>query len=180
MPGYCILLRGINVGGRNKLSMSQLRDLLADIGCQSVSTYIQSGNVICQHPKTPAAELADKVKLAVLQELQLEIGVWAAEAPSFLATVEQNPFVEAAEQANQLHVFFCQQRLTSDHIQQEKLQNLLAPTERFQIIDSCLYLHAPAGIGRSKFASSVERVLEQDLTARNWRTIEKLCQMLQA
>ena len=54
MTTYLVLLRGINVGGKNRVPMAPLRDLLAELGYTAVSTYIASGNVILWSDKAPA------------------------------------------------------------------------------------------------------------------------------
>jgi uncharacterized protein (DUF1697 family) len=55
MTRYLVLLRGINVGGRNKVPMASLRELLESLGHTKVSTYIASGNVILSSDRTVAA-----------------------------------------------------------------------------------------------------------------------------
>ena len=60
------------------------------------------------------------------------------------------------------------------------LESLCAPSERFRLTDNALYLHAPEGIGRSRFASRAERCLGVAATARNWRTVSKLSELLEA
>ena len=59
MEAYLILLRGINVGGRNPVPMARLRTLLEDLGYKDVSTYIASGNVLLRSDRTPAAVKAE-------------------------------------------------------------------------------------------------------------------------
>ena len=48
-----VLLRAINVGGRNKIPMADLRELLAELEFANIATYIQSGNVVCSSDKEP-------------------------------------------------------------------------------------------------------------------------------
>ena len=67
MTRYLVLLRGINVGGRNKVPMAALRELLESHGHTKVTTYIASGNVILSSDRSPAAikrELEDALPTA--------------------------------------------------------------------------------------------------------------------
>jgi len=52
---YLILLRGINVGGKNRVPMARLRELLEELGHSNVSTYIASGNAIVRSDRPPGA-----------------------------------------------------------------------------------------------------------------------------
>jgi uncharacterized protein (DUF1697 family) len=58
---YLALLRGINVGGKNKLSMSVLAEMFVEAGCKDVRAYIQSGNVIFNSSKAISARIPDRV-----------------------------------------------------------------------------------------------------------------------
>jgi uncharacterized protein (DUF1697 family) len=51
MAAFVALLRGINVGGNNKLPMGELRELLRALGCEDLATYIQSGNAVFRHDR---------------------------------------------------------------------------------------------------------------------------------
>src|SRR3546814_10908006 len=64
MHRYVALLRGINVGGRNKVPMADLRAALEDDGLKSVRTYIQSGNVLFESDE-PQASLEDPIEAAL-------------------------------------------------------------------------------------------------------------------
>ena len=52
---YIVLLRGINVSGKNKIPMADLRDLLNNLQFQNLQTYIQSGNIILESDKSKTA-----------------------------------------------------------------------------------------------------------------------------
>ena len=58
-----------------------------------------------------------------------------------------------------------------------RLDAIRSTSERYQLAGSVLHLHAPEGIGRSKFAANVERAIGVTATARNWRTVTKLMSM---
>ena len=71
MTRYLVLLRGINVGGRNTVPMARLRQLLEELGYQDVSTYIASGNVLLSSDR-PAAEIRDRLEEALPRTFRLD------------------------------------------------------------------------------------------------------------
>jgi uncharacterized protein (DUF1697 family) len=71
MSTYAVLLRGINVGGKNKVPMAGLRQSLEDIGFRDVSTYIASGNVILDADE-PADEVAGRIEAALPTRFMLD------------------------------------------------------------------------------------------------------------
>jgi uncharacterized protein (DUF1697 family) len=70
VTSYLVLLRGINVGGRNKVSMAASRQLLGDLGYSGVSTYIASGNVLLRSDRS-AAEIKERIEEALPRAFQL-------------------------------------------------------------------------------------------------------------
>lgn len=68
---YVLLLRGINVGGKNKVPMANLRECLQSLGYENVSTYIASGNVILESGKKPA-EIQREVEKVLPREFRLD------------------------------------------------------------------------------------------------------------
>lgn len=90
--------------------------------------------------------------------------------------IRANPFVEAESVPNTLHIGFMASTFVNPDIQ--SLGKIRAESERFQIIGSAFYLHAPEGIGRSKLATRVEKILGVPMTLRNWRTVSKIMAML--
>jgi len=67
---YLILLRGINVGGKNPVPMARLRDLFAELGYEDVSTYIASGNAILSSDRPPG-EIKDEIEAALPRTFSL-------------------------------------------------------------------------------------------------------------
>jgi len=74
MNKYIVLLRGINVGGKNKLPMAELRTLLSENGYENVTTYIQSGNILLNATKT-VAEINEHIKHLLKQQFDYNIPV---------------------------------------------------------------------------------------------------------
>ena len=168
---YVLLLRGINVGGRNKLPMNSLTALLESLGCRSVKPYIQSGNVVFDGVDQEWAEL---VAEAIADEFGFCPNVLCLTSEGFQDAVAATPF--ASHDGKALHLYFLESVPESPDF--EKIDSIRSATERSALLDRCFYLYAPDGIGRSKLAASVERHLGVAATARNWNTVQKLKQML--
>ncbi|HLO35441.1 MAG TPA: DUF1697 domain-containing protein [Candidatus Deferrimicrobium sp.] len=71
MTGYLVLLRGINVGGKNRVPMAELRQLLEDLGYSDVSSYIASGNILLRSDRS-AAEIKAEIEEALPRTFRLD------------------------------------------------------------------------------------------------------------
>ena len=69
------LLRGINVGGKNKLPMKDLAAMFVDAGCIDVRTYIQSGNVLYKPGQAPRDEIPSLISSSIRERFGLEVPV---------------------------------------------------------------------------------------------------------
>jgi uncharacterized protein (DUF1697 family) len=172
MTTYIMLLRGINVGGRNALPMKELVALLEELGCQNIKTYIQSGNVVLRFAPRAASALAGKVGLAIEKRRGFRPHVLLLQIEELEHAMAANPFPEAEADPSSLHLAFLDSAPTEPDL--TKLQDLRVASERFRLIDRVFYLNVPDGIGRSKLAANTERLLGVPATDRNWRTVCKL------
>ncbi len=172
MKTYVALLRGINVGGRNSLPMKELVALLEALGCKSVKTYIQSGNVVLQSTDKATAQLSRNISLEIKKRRGFEPHVLLLEAKDLEQIIANNPFPEAETDPTYLHVGFLDRMPTNPDL--EKLESLKSANERFCLNDNVFYLHAPDGVGRSKLAANAEKLLGVAMTDRNWRTVERI------
>lgn len=91
------------------------------------------------------------------------------------SAMEANPFPETGSEPKSVHLYFLAARPSNPDL--EALANLQSATERLELVDRVLYLHTPDGYGTSRLASSIERHLGVEVTARNWRTVLKLREM---
>jgi uncharacterized protein (DUF1697 family) len=176
MPTWVALFRGINVGGHNVVPMQELARLLTALGLRDVSTYIQSGNVVFAAAGS-AALLSRRISAAVARECGFEPQLLLLPARELARAIERNPFPEAQASPQFLHLWFLASRPAK--AADRALAPLLTAGERFVLDGRVLYLHAPAGIGGSKFAARAERALAVAGTARNWRTVTALYHMTQ-
>ena len=175
MTAFVALLRGINVGGKNILPMKAFRELLATLGCTEVATYIQSGNAVFKHSGN-SAELAELISTAVESGFGYRPSVMVLTADEFDAVTEANPFAADASEPKFLSVWFVQEPITSANT--IRMDEIKTGGEKYQLTDSAVYLFAPNGVGRSKLAGGMEKCLGVPATARNWRTVGKIGEML--
>jgi uncharacterized protein (DUF1697 family) len=184
MNTYIALFRGINVGGKNTLPMVELVDVLESLGLSRIKTYIQSGNVVFQGKNINRVELSKKICAAiekhcgfVIQVLILDVN--ELETATLAVSAKQrasNPFPEAKAEPNTLHCFFLSSLPAKPNL--ETLESIKKDSEQFRLIGKVFYLYAPEGVGRSKLAMKVEKALGVAVTARNWRTVSKIMEMV--
>lgn len=169
---YIALLRGINVGGNNKLPMRDLAALLEGLGLRNVKTYIQSGNVVFQSEGGAAAALSAAITDAIRQSHGFAPYVLILDSAALAAAVAANPFPEGEAEPKSLHLFFMDS--VPRAYDADAIERVKAPSERYRLIGQVFYLHAPEGIGRSKLAETVGRGWGVNITARNWRTVSEV------
>ena len=166
------LLRGINIGPRNRIAMPKLRELLASAGFDGVRTYVQSGNVLLGSD-LPPGELADAVHDTVADGFGLDIDVVTRTRDELAAVVERNPLGDVATEPKRYQVSFCSAEPDPELVQQ--LAALAAPSERFVAIGRELYAWHPDGVARSKLWNRLAgKGLGVTATARNWTTVTTL------
>ena len=174
---WVALLRGINVGGRHSLPMRGLVAILEGFGLKDVRTYIQSGNVTFRTEDAFCPDaMADSVTDAIESQYGFRPRIVFISAEKWDSVVTNNPFPQADANPRTMHVYFLAS--SPDHPDLSAMEALRAPEEQYQLQDDLFYLYAPAGIGRSVLAAKVERTLGVAATARNWRTVNKIYELL--
>lgn len=168
-------MRGINVGGKHILPMRDLREILGELGCKSVSTYIQSGNVVFRS-KRKSEGLARSISKAVEKRFGFAPFVLVMSAATFEGIAAANPYAAKAAEPTHVHTLFLAGTAKDSDLQ--RMRERKSSTEEFTLTDAAVYLHAPDGIARSKLANEMERHLGVSATGRNQRTVEKLQAML--
>lgn len=176
---FVVLLRGINVGGKNKVPMAELRDTLNGTGFADVVTYIQSGNVILDGRARNEQQVIDDVAGAIADDFGLDIPVVARPVEAWSAIMTANPFPEGESEPKFLHVYFC------DTAPSDEALNGFDPSpyepDLFQAVGRELYVWYANGASRSKLTGAVlERKLGVTATARNWSTVLKLAELIES
>ena len=169
---YVALLRGINVGGNNPLPMQSLLQLLTTLGCEQVKTYIQSGNVVFAADKRDWSQM---IAEAIAEEFGFRPAVLVLGASAFRDITNAVPFPRDSGKA--LHAFFLADPPVNPDL--TAIESLASESEKFALREGAFFLYAPDGIGRSKLAAKVEKLLGVEVTARNWNTVDKLLTMLE-
>jgi uncharacterized protein (DUF1697 family) len=173
MPSYVALLGAVNVGGRNKLSMSDLRDVVSGLGNTNVSTYIQSGNVIFASSQRSTSKVETAIEAAIAEATGLAITVFARSATDLRRAIDANPFARLELEPTKLVMVFLKQPVGKRPVDVSKYG-----PEEVVIGRRELYIHYPNGQGRSKLTSAVlAREIGVPGTARNWNTVNKLLEL---
>lgn len=164
---WIALLRGINVGGKNKLPMAGLVSLTNALGLSDAKTHVQSGNLVFRCSRHRQETLAGDLISAIQAQYGFSPDVMVMSEDRLKAAVDANPFPAAAneEQGNTLHFFFLEEIPLG--IDKNRLDALRRASEQWQCIDSVFYLFAPEGFGRSKLALNAEKCLSVRATAGN-------------
>lgn len=170
------LLRGINVGGKNKLPMKDLVRLFVDAGCEEVRTYIQSGNVVFRTGSADVEEISSIISASILARFGYQVPVITRTAGELQEIMEANPFLEAGAEADKLHVMFLADLPDSASV--DSLDPERSPGDEFAVLGREAYLHCPNGVARSKLTNSYfDSRLSTTSTSRNWRTVRKLLEL---
>jgi uncharacterized protein (DUF1697 family) len=168
------LLRGINLGARNKLAMASLRELVESLGGEDVQTYVQSGNVLFSS-RAAASGLANRLGAEIRRVHGLDVPVLLRTSTELDAIVKANPFTSAGADGTKLHVTFL------DRTPKQALVEALGPTsppDELRVAGREVYLHCPNGYGRSKLQNALlEKQLGTIATTRNWRTVTTLAEL---
>jgi len=168
---WVTMLRGINVGGRKRVSMEELRACYLSLGFGKVLTYIQSGNVVFEDGSQDAQGLAERIEKGLEESFGLDVRVIIRPKEEMLKVIKNNPFKEREE--SRVHVTFLS-ALRVD-IPMKEISAVKDKTEEFYISGREVYLFCPNGYGRTKLSNSfLERKLETYATTRNWRTVNAL------
>jgi len=169
---YIALLRGINVGGNRKIHMADLRELFAAAGCDDVTSYIQSGNIVFTHPSTASDRLAGDLQQRIEAGTGFDVPVILRTAKAWEGVVRANPYPDAEPSA--LHVAFLAKTPAPDAVATFDAARF-AP-EEFTVVGREVYLHLPDGMGRAKLPPALP-LIRGTGTARNWRTVLKLAEL---
>ncbi len=173
---YVALLRGINVGGGNKLLKGELVEIFAEAGCRDIRTYIQSGNVVFRAAPSLVDGLSARITAAIASSHGYQIPVVIRTGADFAKVVSGNPFLAEGADPGKLHVGFLAE--TPDPARVATLDPDRSPPDAFELRGNQVFLHYPAGVARSKLDNAYfDRTLGMVCTIRNWRTVCRLREM---
>jgi len=171
------MLRGVNVGGHNKIKMEALRALYESMKLREAQTYVQSGNVIFRTDERDIALLTKRIEDGIEREFGFRPNVILRTAAEMREVIARNPFAKRRGiEPSKLLVTF----LGSDPGAEarEKILQIKCDPEELRIEGRELYIYFPNGIGRSKLSwAGLEKTLKTPGTARNWNSVTKMLEM---
>lgn len=171
MQIYLAFLRGINVGGHNKIPMQDLRQLLEDLSLQDVKTYIQTGNIVFKSTEADRHVLESNIKTAIANQFHFNIPVLIKTPKEIQTILQLCPFTTAEKENSYFALLF--DKATKQ--QAESLDSYSFPNEKFKLINDCIYLYSSTGYGRAKANNNFfEKKLSIEATTRNYKTLKKL------
>lgn len=186
MPRYVALLRGINVGGNTMIKMEELRAMFEALHFGNVASYINSGNLAFDSVSSPRVSsphvskgsscestLVDQIEAAINKTFGKPVRVMVRRQQHIQTVLAGNPYEGEFASHKEMHVLFLNEELPADKA--ALLSELASQQERFTVTGREIYCHLPLGVadsflGRGQF----EKKLKVAVTARNWRTVERL------
>lgn len=177
MPRYVALLRGINVGGNQRVAMADLRELLSGLGTTEVRTHLQSGNAVFTSSSAEPEQLASQIERCIQEQMGLIVRCLVRSTEEMDAVIHGNPFRDVATDGSKMIVLF---------LSKSPDPNLLAahdPTklgpEEIRLGDRVVYQWCQSGVLEAPpVGVFVEKHLKVTVTARNWNTVTKLGALL--
>ena len=164
---YVALLRGVNLGGHNKVAMPELREAVEALGFRDVSTFIASGNVVFTSTvKVQPKKLED----AIRDQFGLDIDVMVRTAKQLDAIIDAVPFAKDAHEY--VHVGFLQKKPPPAVV--SEIDGAEFQPEAFAYKGTELYLYLPNGMGRTKLPAFLDRRVKVPVTIRTLKTVIKL------
>jgi uncharacterized protein (DUF1697 family) len=171
MPRYVAFLRAINVGGHT-VKMDRLRALFEELGLANVETFIASGNVLFDSRAKDLAALERKIETHLESALGYAVATFVRAQSELGAVVSAHPFGAIAD-GHTLSVMFLKETPPGDAA--ARLSAHQTPTDHFHLAGRELYWHTHGRMSDSKlFGVSFEKILRQQSTSRNIRTVRRL------
>jgi uncharacterized protein (DUF1697 family) len=169
------LLRGVNLAGRNRIGMADLRELVAGLGYENPRTLVQSGNVVFGSSDPPGAA-AKRIEEALARDAGLAVPVLVRTRAEIAAVVKRNPLAEHATVPKFHHVVFLSGKADPKVVREIDAARY-AP-EMFEAHGREIYVWMPGGAQGAKLGHAFwEKRLKLTATARNWNTVTKLLEM---
>jgi uncharacterized protein (DUF1697 family) len=171
------LLRGINVGGKNKLAMTDLKALCGSLKFTKVNTFIQSGNIVFSSGLEDLKEVSVKLESGIYKRFGLKVPVISRDVQELEQAISRNPFLkDNGRQEESLYITYMESAPKPDEI--NKISGFSVPTDEFRIIGRQVYIYCPGGYGNTKLNNNFfENKLKVRATTRNLKTSKTLLDM---
>jgi uncharacterized protein (DUF1697 family) len=174
MTTHVALLRAINLGGHNSVSMADLREVLTRLGFSEVQSVLQTGNLVFQDDRRTGAQLEQLLETEASKRLKLGTDFFVRTAMEWQVVIARNPFPkEAKRDPAHLVVMFLKDAPEAKDV--KALQAAITGREVVRAVGKHLYVVYRDGIGRSRLTNAViEKNIHTRGTGRNWNTVVKL------
>ena len=177
MPRYAALLRGINVGGRQKVAMADLKALLTGLGYTEVTTLLQSGNVAFTHRRSKTQALEEQIEQALEKKLKLSVRCLVRSAEELAEVIDGNPLAKVANDGSRYLALFLSAQPPATVIAENDPTTL--DPKHIRVGDRVVYQWCPDGISQAPLLGPfLEKKWKVAVTARNWNTVLKLSALL--
>ena len=174
---FVALLRGVNVGGNNMISMRALKESFETMDFDNVSTYINSGNIIFQSKENDPRKLERKIEQMLSSDYQLDSKVVLRSLPEMEELVKALPGNWGGDSGLRYNVIFLRHSIDS-----EKILDDLQPNSDIEELlyrpGALLWSVQATEANRSKFVKLSSRKIYQDMTVRNLNTTRKLYDLM--
>jgi uncharacterized protein (DUF1697 family) len=179
MTAFVAMLRGVNVGARNKIKMADLQELFVGLGHTAVVTYIQSGNVVFKSRSKSSTAVAHAVEERITRDLGLDVRVLVRTHDEMAKVARSNPFLKSCAEVARLHVTFLAGKPDAELVR--AVSAFDAGVDELRVVGREVYLHCPNGYGNTKINNGFfEKRLQAIATTRNWNTVTKLIDLASA
>lgn len=171
------ILRGINVGGKRKILMADLKLMFEQMNFSNVKTYIQSGNVFFDTEKDDDnLKLSQEIEAQINKDFNLEVPVVVKTSEEIEVAIKQNPFYKQDVDIAHLHLTFLHKNPKKEH--QHKTETYNYEPDKFQIQGNNVFIYCEGKYHKSKLTNNFfEKNLEVNATTRNWKTVLKLYEL---
>jgi uncharacterized protein (DUF1697 family) len=178
MTRYISILRGINVGGKRKILMSDLNKLYSDLGFSNIITYIQSGNVIFDVKSMgQIVDIEGKIENAIMKIFGFDVPVIVRTVPELQRSIAINPFLTTqVVEVERLCLTFLKDLPTAEKL--DNLNKIDFHPDKFEIIGKDVFIYCNGKYSESKLTNNlIESKLKVGATTRNWKTVSKLFEL---
>lgn len=180
MPTYVALLRGINVGGNNKIKMVKLVASLEKRKLKNVVTYIQSGNLIFEDAKSSTSSLEAKISSAINKDFGFDVPVIVLTSTEFKKIAAKHPFGSETGDEKSLYITVLGEKPKSSLVKELKKKAQSWP-DKFKIVGRTVFVRCSGGYRDTKLTNNfIEKMLNVKATSRNWRSTGKILAMLES
>ncbi len=175
MTTYICILRGINVSGKNKILMQDLKALFESMNFKNVKTYIQSGNVVFDAKS--AKNLETIIQKKIKEQYGFDVPIIIRTVDEITSILTQNPYLNQKNiELDKLHITFLSETPTKENL--SKINTYNFEPDVFEIIGNEVYLHCPNGYGNTKLSNTFfEYKLKVTATTRNWKTVNEIAKL---